>query len=158
VDSPGGDCAGLCRRKGSSPVEIVEACAGLRAWPGGDRECLWIASLAGLGGMAWQSGVCAGLCRPGGAAQWSRDCVCVDPRLCRIYISLIHLLVVEHLGCFQCLDIVNSAVVSTGVKCLYCILTYILLPGNFKFPLCIFSDPLIIQKCIVHLHMLKYFP
>jgi hypothetical protein len=61
--------AGLCRPGGLSPpewrscvcglaalqalgawpgrAEIVQACAGLRAWPGGDHECLWIPGLQG---------------------------------------------------------------------------------------------------------------
>jgi hypothetical protein len=36
----------------SSRVEIVEACAGLRAWPSGDCECLCIPGLAGLKGSS----------------------------------------------------------------------------------------------------------
>jgi hypothetical protein len=35
-----------------SRVEIVQVCAGLRAWPGGDCECLWIPGLAGLTGSS----------------------------------------------------------------------------------------------------------
>jgi hypothetical protein len=31
-----------------SEMEIVQACAGLKVWPGRDHECLWIPSLAGL--------------------------------------------------------------------------------------------------------------
>jgi hypothetical protein len=31
-------------------VDIVQACAGLRVWPGRDRECLWIPGLAGFKG------------------------------------------------------------------------------------------------------------
>jgi hypothetical protein len=69
-----GDHAGLCRPGGHSPVEqgayvcgllnwqalgswpgraeIIQACAGLRAWPSRDHECLWIAGLAGLKGSS----------------------------------------------------------------------------------------------------------
>jgi hypothetical protein len=33
-------------------MEIVQACPGLKAWPGRDRECLWIPSFAGLKGSS----------------------------------------------------------------------------------------------------------
>jgi hypothetical protein len=68
-----GGCAGLCRPGGRGPVEqrlcvcgspawqalglwpgragIVQACAGQRAWPSGEHECLWISRLAGLKGL-----------------------------------------------------------------------------------------------------------
>jgi hypothetical protein len=36
---------------------------------------------AGPRGVARQSGYCAGLCRPEGAAQWNADCACLDPGL-----------------------------------------------------------------------------
>jgi hypothetical protein len=53
------DHAGLCRSRGAwlSGMEIV---------------CLWVISMAGLGGMAWQNGDHAGLCRPEGhsPAEW----------------------------------------------------------------------------------------
>jgi hypothetical protein len=59
-------------------AEIVQACAGLRAPPGGDRGCLWIAGLAGLRGMARHSREYEGLCRPEGASQRSGGHACVD--------------------------------------------------------------------------------
>jgi hypothetical protein len=31
-----------------SEMKIMQGCAGLRVWPGGDRECLWISGLQGL--------------------------------------------------------------------------------------------------------------
>jgi hypothetical protein len=88
----GRDLAGLCVREVCSPAEIVESCAGLRAWPAGDHECLWlvawqalgawpggaeivhvwIACVAGLGGVALWSRDRAGLCRPEGLA-WQRS-------------------------------------------------------------------------------------
>jgi hypothetical protein len=54
-------------------VEIIEACSGLRVWPGGDHECLWITGLAGLKGVDRQSGDPPGLCRPEGLI-WQRLC------------------------------------------------------------------------------------
>jgi hypothetical protein len=53
-------------------VKIMEACAGLRVWPGRDREYLWITGVVGLGGMAQQSVYHADLCRPGGGGAWPR--------------------------------------------------------------------------------------
>jgi hypothetical protein len=44
-------------------------------WPGGDCECLWITSLAGLRGMVRQRGDHVGLCRPEGHSP-------VEWRLC----------------------------------------------------------------------------
>jgi hypothetical protein len=40
-------------------VEMVQACAGLRVWPGRDGECLWIPGLAGFEG--WFGRDCGGL-------------------------------------------------------------------------------------------------
>jgi hypothetical protein len=78
---------------------------GVGQWSG-DCACLWIASLAsfrdmvlveilqaceGMWGAVGQSRDCAGLCRPEGCGQQSRDCAslrsgdhaCVDPQLGR---------------------------------------------------------------------------
>jgi hypothetical protein len=33
-----------------SETEVIQACAGLRVWPGGDCKSLWIPGLAGLKG------------------------------------------------------------------------------------------------------------
>jgi hypothetical protein len=79
--------------------ETVLGCASLKAWPSGDCECLWLTACqalglwpgragilqayAGLRGVSRWSGYCAGLCRPGGMAGWSRDSACVDAWLGR---------------------------------------------------------------------------
>jgi hypothetical protein len=48
-------------------VEIMQAFAGLRAWPSGMViMCVWITSLASLKGRAWWSGDRAGLCKSEG--------------------------------------------------------------------------------------------
>jgi hypothetical protein len=49
------------RPKGHGPAEIMQAWQASGVWASGDRECLWIAGLAGVRG----------------AAQRSLDCVCL---------------------------------------------------------------------------------
>jgi hypothetical protein len=86
---------------GHSPVEILEACAGLRVWPSGDHESLWLAAwqflgswprrvvimqaCAALRGMAQCSGYHASLCRPGGGCG-SLAWQALEAQACRVEI------------------------------------------------------------------------
>jgi hypothetical protein len=62
------------RPKGHGPAEIMQAWQASGVWASGDRECLWIAGLAGLrGAVRWRSCRCEwwefGGVRTGGAEE-----------------------------------------------------------------------------------------